>query len=112
MMMRSPGCAPAEALVADFLLLAPFAELDLAVDVLAGGLLAVDLLAVVFSALVFLAVALLAGTVCLPTASVVSAYFFGSKRGLRKDPVAVPLQPKAVRLAQDVESVTCAILRG
>jgi hypothetical protein len=82
MMMRSPGCALSEALVAGFLLLAPFAELVLAVDLLAGGLLAVDLLAVAFLALVFLAVALLAGTVCLPTASVVSAYFFGSKRGV------------------------------
>ena len=65
MMMRSPGCAFSETLGADFLLLAPFAELILAVDLLAGGLLGIDLLAVAFLGLVFLAVALLAGTVCL-----------------------------------------------
>jgi hypothetical protein len=65
MMMRSPGRASSEALVAGFLLLAPCAELVLAVALPAEVLLAVGL-AVVFLALVFLAVILLAGTVWTP----------------------------------------------
>jgi hypothetical protein len=72
------------------LLLAPFAELVLAValpaevllavDLLAVAFLAVDLLAVAFLALVFLAVVLLAGMVCLPAASVLLSLLLGQSR--------------------------------
>jgi membrane protein implicated in regulation of membrane protease activity len=79
MMMRSPGCAFAEALAVVFSLLA-FAVLILAFVLVAVVFLVVALPPAVFLALVFLPVVLLAGIVRLLPLSLASAYFFGVVR--------------------------------